>query len=109
MYMKPTLPAGGSLWPIQASAHFMAFASMHIGSGPGVVGLSGMQVKPFVPLRTVRIVPAASIAMMVASLETFAGAARMALAITWASLGALAAAEASDFFAGFAGSAAIAL
>jgi hypothetical protein len=30
-------------------------ASMHIGSGPGVVGLPGMQPKPFVPTRSVRI------------------------------------------------------
>jgi hypothetical protein len=36
---------------------------------------------------------------MVASFETFAGAARMALAINWASLGAFAAAAAGSFFA----------
>jgi hypothetical protein len=34
-----------------------AFGSMRIGSGPGVPGLSGMQLKPFVPLRTVRMLP----------------------------------------------------
>src|SRR5512135_2948786 len=99
MYMNPTLPCGGSLCAIQAPAHAKALASMHIGSGPGVAGLSGMQVKPFVPLRNVRMLPEASIATIVASLETFAGAARIALAIICASLGALVAAACS-FLAG---------
>src|SRR6476659_2675514 len=99
MYMKPTLPCGGSLCPIQAPAQANAFLSMHIGSGPGVAGLSAIQVKPFVPWRSVRILPSASIAMMVASFETFAGAARCALAISWASLGAFAAAAEGGFFA----------
>src|SRR2546421_11327337 len=66
MYMKPTFPAGGALWPIQAPAHSIAFLSMHIGSGPGVVGLSGMHVQPFVPARIVRILPSAPISMIVA-------------------------------------------
>src|SRR5690348_13208321 len=91
MYMKPTFPCGGSLCPIHAPAQAKALASMHIGSGPGVVGLSGMQVKPLLPLRSVRMLPAVSIAMIVASLETLAGAARMALAISCLSLGAFAA------------------
>jgi hypothetical protein len=33
---------------------------MHIGSGPGVAGLSGMQENPFFPSRKVRILPFAS-------------------------------------------------
>src|SRR6202035_838802 len=61
---------------------------MHIGSGPGVAGLSGMQVKPFVPLRSVRIFPSASIATIVAFLPTAAGAALIALLISSASDGA---------------------
>src|SRR5713226_8108047 len=70
MYMKPTFPAGGGWWLINACTQAMALASMHIGSGPGVDGLSGMQVKPFVPLRTVRMVPSAFIATIVAPLAT---------------------------------------
>src|SRR5881227_1009123 len=66
MYIRPTLPAGGALWPIQALAHSIAFLSAHIGSGPGVAGLSGMHVQPFVPLRIVRIFPPADISTMVA-------------------------------------------
>src|SRR3979411_1294039 len=58
---------------------------MHIGSGPGVAGLSGMQVKPFVPLRSVRILPSASMATIVAFLPTAAGAALIALLIMSAS------------------------
>src|SRR5580704_2597589 len=84
----PTLPAVGVLWPTQAWTHSIALASAHIGSGPGVAGLSGMQVKPLVPLRSVRILPSASIATMVAFLPTAAGAALMALLISSASLGA---------------------
>src|SRR5437867_3272905 len=61
---------------------------MHIGSGPGVAGLSGMQVKAFVPLRSVRIVPFASMATMVAPPATLAGAAVIALAIICAFVGA---------------------
>src|SRR6187455_2437583 len=59
---------------------------MHIGSGPGVSGLSAMHVNPFVPLRTVRIFPSASIATMVASFATPAGAAVIALLMISASL-----------------------
>src|ERR1700688_3337272 len=67
----------------------MAFLSMHMGSGPGVAGLSGMQVNPLLPLRSVRILPSASIVTMVAFLPTPAGAAFMALLIRSASLGAV--------------------
>src|ERR1043165_8351606 len=81
MYMKPTLPAGGALWPIQAPAHSIAFLSMHIGSGPGVVGLSGMQVQPFLPSRRVFIAPSGCASTIVASPETEAGAAAIALSI----------------------------
>src|SRR5690348_5972171 len=89
MYMKPTLPLAGVLCPIHAPAHSNAFLSMHIGSDPGVAGESGMQVQPLRPSRKVRILPSAPIATMVASFATAAGAARWALAINWASLGAL--------------------
>src|SRR3954454_20296057 len=85
MYMTPTAPAGGVLCSIHASAHLPAFASKHIGSGPGVAGLSGMQVQPLVPLRSVFIAPLASAVMMVALPETEAGAADCALAINAAS------------------------
>src|SRR5262245_42058466 len=54
---------------------------MHIGSGPGVSGLSAMQVKPFFPGLTVRILPSACIATTVAPSETLAGAAVIALAM----------------------------
>jgi 1-acyl-sn-glycerol-3-phosphate acyltransferase len=54
--------------------------SAHIGSGPGVAGLSGMQVKPFVPWRKVRIVPSAPGTTIVACFAMSAGAARIALA-----------------------------
>src|SRR5216684_5236982 len=67
----------------------MAFLSIHMGSGPGVAGLSGIQVNPLVPLRSVRILPSASIATMVAFLATLAGAALMALLTRSASLGAV--------------------
>ena len=66
----------------------MAFWSMHIGSGPGVFGLSGMQVNPFVPLCSVRIFPSASIATTVAPFATLGGAALLALAIICVSVGA---------------------
>src|SRR3989344_662258 len=87
MYMKPTLPAVGGLCPIHAWAHSMAFLSMHMGSGPGVAGLSGMQVKPFVPWRSVRILPSASMATTVEPFATLAGAADIALAISCLSVG----------------------
>src|SRR2546423_3982451 len=64
----------------------MAFVSRHIGSGPGVVGLSGMHVTAFVPLRRVRIEPSAPMATIVAPFETLAGAAFIALAMRLASL-----------------------
>src|SRR5215469_10129414 len=60
---------------------------MHIGSGPGVAGLSGMQVKLFVPLRKVRIFPSAPMATIVACFPTLAGAADSALAMSSASVG----------------------
>src|SRR5205085_2737838 len=82
----------------------MALASMHMGSGPGVAGLSGMQVNPFFPSRSVRIFPPASIATTVAPLATLAGAAFMALAMSSASLG-----FAAAFFAGGAPVAAMAV
>src|SRR4051794_39872763 len=85
MYIRPTVFAGGVPWLIQAIAQAVAFASMHIGSGPGVVGLSAMQVKPLLPRRTVRIAPWAPIATMVASRATAAGAADIALRIKAAS------------------------
>src|SRR5690349_7439778 len=81
MYMNPTLPAGGVLCPTHAIAHSIAFLSMHIGSGPGVAGLSGMQVKPFLPSRSMRILPSASITTMLAPCDTLAGAADIALLI----------------------------
>src|SRR5438105_14497077 len=65
----------------------MAAGSMHIGSGPGVAGLSGMQVKLLVPLRTVRILPPSSMATIVACLPTLGGAADSALAMSCASVG----------------------
>src|SRR4051812_45063783 len=79
MYMNPTLSFGGSLWFIHAVAHSMAFWSPHIGSGPGVAGLSGMQVKLLLPCRTVLIWPPASMLMIVASLAMAGGAADIAL------------------------------
>src|SRR5258708_39815565 len=87
MYIRPTLPAAGVLWPTQALIHSSALASAPIGSGPGVAGLSGMHVKPLVPLRRTRILPSASIATMVAFFPTAAGAALMALLISSASVG----------------------
>src|SRR5690242_20415903 len=93
MYIRPTLPDGGALWPTHASIHSIAFLSAHIGSGPGVAGLSGMQVKPLVPLRSV-CMPLSSMVTIVAPLATAAGAACMALAISCASLGAFLAAAA---------------
>ncbi|MNP64426.1 hypothetical protein D3C76_1599200 [compost metagenome] len=79
--MKPILPLGGISWLIQAWAQAIAAASMHMGSGPGVAGLSGMQVKPLPPSRRVRILPSAPMATMVAPAPTLTGAAAMALAI----------------------------
>src|SRR5258708_5214829 len=75
MYMKPTLLTGGSLWPIQAPAQSMAFLSPHIGSGLAGSAWPGMQVHCPVPGRNVRILPSAPIAMTVASLLMFLGAA----------------------------------
>src|SRR3954447_24980186 len=84
--MNPTFPAGGSFWPIHAVAHSSAFSSMHIGSGPGVVGLSGMHVKLLVPFRSVLTLPWAVAAMMLAALATLGGAAVSALSISLSSL-----------------------
>src|SRR5882762_10460161 len=88
MYMNPTFPAGGVLWPRYASIQSPAFLSQHIGSGPGVSGLSGIHVKPLVPLRNVRIPPFGSGTTMVAFSATFCGAAFVALAINSSSGGA---------------------
>src|SRR3990167_2075622 len=85
MYMNPIFPASGFLWPIQAPAHSSAVLSMHMGSGPGVAGLSGIQVKPLLPSRRVRIWPSASIATTLAAALTFGGAAFMALRIIFLS------------------------
>src|SRR3954467_6181033 len=82
MYISPTAFAGGVRCSIQAIAQPIAFSSMHIGSGPGVAGLSAMQVKPPRPRRTMRIVPSGRIATIVAARETDAGAAAIALAIS---------------------------
>src|SRR5258708_17580336 len=87
MYMKPT-PAGGASLFNQAWIQAAEPASKHIGSGPGVSGLSGMQVKPLVPLRMVRIAPPFSIATIVAPLATLDVPAFIALAMSSASLGA---------------------
>src|SRR5258707_6167549 len=81
MYITPGVPSGGGLWCIQASAHLAALASMHIGSGPGVSGASGMQVQPFLPWRRVVALPPASIVTIEASWAIDAGAADSALAI----------------------------
>src|SRR3982751_3764324 len=80
MYIRPTAPAGGSLWAIHACAHFRPLASMHIGSRPGVCGLSGMQVQPLLPWRSVFIEPSASGWMIVALADTDDGAAAIAFA-----------------------------
>src|SRR5215467_6193640 len=93
MYMNPTLPVGGGLCPTHASTHAIAFLSAHIGSGPGVSGLSGMHVNAFVPLRNV-CMPLSSIVTIVAFFATAAGAALIALAISCFSLGAFFAAAA---------------
>src|SRR5271166_2673012 len=95
IYINPTFPAGGVLWFRYASIQSPAFLSQHIGSGPGVSGLSGMQVKPLDPLRSVRIPPFGSGATMVAFSATFFGAAFMALAISSSSVGADLAASAA--------------
>src|SRR5579883_2400811 len=81
MYMNPIL-FGGGLWPIHAAAHSHALGSMHIGSSPGDVGSSGMQVHPFVPLRKLRMLPSGAIATIVACPAIAAGAADMALAMS---------------------------
>src|SRR5882724_2959920 len=94
MYSNPTFPAGGVLWLRYASIQSPAFLSQHIGSGPGVSGLSGIQVKPLVPLRSVRIPALGSGTTMVAFSATFLGAAFVALAISSSSVGAYLAAPA---------------
>src|SRR5262245_48327666 len=63
----------------------MPFLSRHMGSTPGE-GLSGMQVNPLVPSRSIFIPPFSSIAMMVASFATASGAADIALLIMSASV-----------------------
>src|SRR5262245_444724 len=79
-------PFGGSLWFTHASVHAMPPLSTHIGSGPGEEGTSGMQTKPFVPLRTVRIFPFSSKTTTSACFPTAAGAALSALAIACSSV-----------------------
>ncbi len=54
---------------------------MHIGSGPGVVGLSGMQVQPLLPLRNSVTLPSAPTVMTDALCAIDAGAADSALLI----------------------------
>src|SRR4051794_20344433 len=81
MYMTPGTPSVGGFLPIHAVAQAAAFLSMHIGSGPGVVGLSGMQVQPFLPWRKVFTEPSACASTMVVSFEMEAGAAAIALSI----------------------------
>src|SRR5271157_4565316 len=79
MYMKPTLFLGGSFLFSQASTHSIAFRSAHIGSGPGVLGLSAMQVNWLMPWRTIRIFPSESTSIIVAPFPTASGAADTAL------------------------------
>src|SRR5690349_16431704 len=81
MYMIPGASVGGGLCSSQACTHFMALASMHIGSGPGVAGLSGIQVKPLLPARSIFIVPSSLATTMAAFSATAAGAADIALLI----------------------------
>src|SRR5689334_21736631 len=85
MYISAALPAGGGCFFSIASIHSMPLASVHIGSGPGVAGLSGRQVKPFVPARSSFIDPSAPMSMIAALLPTASGAALMALWILPAS------------------------
>jgi len=85
MKTKPTL-LGGSVLFTNACSHSMPLASRHIGSGPGVPGSSGMQVHPLEPGRSVRMLPSAFIATMVAAPLTGRGAAAIALAISCASV-----------------------
>src|SRR2546430_2727275 len=89
MYMNPIFPPGGVWGGRYASIHPPAFLSQHIGSGPGVSGLSGIHVKPLLPLRSVRIPPFGSGATMVAFSATFLGPAFMAPAISSSSVGAV--------------------
>src|SRR5690349_1346494 len=84
--MKPTLLVGGDLWSTYAWIHSIALASPHIGSGPGVSGLSAMHVKPLVPLRTTRTLPSLPIAMTVEFFATASGAADIALLMISSSL-----------------------
>src|SRR5215212_9521977 len=80
MYMTPGVPSGGVLCAAHAWTHLPAFASKHIGSGPGVSGASGMQVQPFLPARTWFILPSAPTVTTAASCASDAGAADSALA-----------------------------
>jgi hypothetical protein len=73
---------------MQALSQRMPPASMHIESAPGLAGLSGMQVKRLLPLRSVRMCPLASIATIVAPLLIAGGPPRIALAINASSGGA---------------------
>jgi hypothetical protein len=73
---------------------------MHIGSGPGVAGASGMQVQPLVPWRSVFIAPFASTVTTEAACAIAAGAAVSALAIGSFELGAAAAVVFAALFDG---------
>src|SRR5262245_54550103 len=73
------LSLGGSECDIHACAHSMPFLSRHMGSAPGVVGMSGMHVQPFVPARSVRISIFSFMVTMAALALIASGAADMAL------------------------------
>src|SRR5262249_62114000 len=51
MYIRPTLPFGGSFLLIQAMTHSSELASPHQGSSPGVAGSLGIPPKPLFPSR----------------------------------------------------------
>src|SRR4029078_1327306 len=59
MYIRPTLPFGGSFLLIQAMTHSSELASPHQGSSPGVAGSFGMHQKPLFPSRNVFMEPSA--------------------------------------------------
>src|ERR1700730_10578224 len=86
MYMKPTLLLGGSFLFSQASIHSIAFRSAHIGSGPGVLGLSAMHVNWLLPFRPIRIFPSDPTSMIVAPFPIASGAADMALLMSSSSV-----------------------
>src|SRR5680860_1257330 len=81
MYAVPTCPTCGAVLAMYAPNHACQALSAHIGSGPGVFGLSGIHSQPFVPARSSVIEPSAPISMIVALEATASGAALMAFAI----------------------------